>query len=238
MILQIYQTSAIRLAFVVLTAVVFSGDAARRRSGGVCNMHRMRKLWFVFLVGLGGCGVFRTDLEVAEITPIVPAGAPYVVDRNPFFVPLGPESYGKVFENCLRVLGDYGFEVVDSNRYAGSIDCLPRIAPGIGLILKPGSPDFRERMLASFQTYRHRVSIQIQPADNGGFWVEVIARKELEDLPRPSRSTVGGAIFRNDNNVERQFEVIDASFFQAGWFYRGRDEALEQEIIRRINNCK
>jgi MFS family permease len=45
-------------------------------------------------------------------------------------VPLGPESYGKVFETCLRVLGDYGFEVFDSNRYSGAIECLPRTAPG------------------------------------------------------------------------------------------------------------
>lgn len=201
-------------------------------------MGKSRKLWATAMLAfLAGCGVFRSDLEMVEVTPLAPAGAPFIVDHNPVFVPLGPESYGKVFETCLRVMGDYGFEVFDSNRYSGAIECLPRMAPGLGLFLKPGSPNFRERLLATTQTYRHRVSLQIQPADNGGFFVEVVARKELEDLPRPLRSTVGGAIFRNDNSVERQFEVIDGTFFESGWVYRGRDEALEQEIIRRLKNC-
>ena len=40
-----------------------------------------------------------------------------------------------------------------------------------------------------------------------------------------------------ENDVERQFEVIDPTFFDAGWIYRGRDEPLEQEIIRRLKNC-
>ncbi|MBI3410277.1 MAG: hypothetical protein HY040_18205 [Planctomycetes bacterium] len=214
-----------------------------RKAPGACsNMGGLRKHWAVWIAlaplwASAGCGVFRSDLEMAELTPVVPAGAPYVVDRNPLFVPLGPESYGKVFEGCLGVLGDFGFEIYETNRYSGAIDCLPRIAPGLFLILKPGSPNFRERVLATTQTYRHRVSVQIQPADSGGFFIEVIARKEQEDLPRPLRSTVGGAIFRNDNNVERQFEVIDATFFDSGWIYRGRDEALEQEIIRRLKNC-
>ena len=63
------------------------------------------------------------------------------------------------------------------------------------------------------------------------------ARKELEDVPRPIRSTVGGAIFRNEPTVERQFEVIDATFFEPMWIYRGRDIPLEQEIIRRLKRC-
>jgi len=213
--------------------------AHRSWGASVVKMTRLRKTWPLGLLMLvAGCGLFRPDLEMAEVTPLVPVGAPYDVDRNPVWLPQGPESYGKVFESCLRVLGDYGFEIYDSNRYSGSIECLPRIAPGLGFFLKPGSPNLRERVLATTQTYRHRVSMQIQPADNGGFWVEVIARKELEDLPRPLRSTVGAAIFQNDNSVERQFEVIDATFYQSGWFYKGRDEALEQEIIRRLINCK
>src|SRR2546422_5363322 len=122
-----------------------------------------------------------------------------IEDQNPVFVPLGPNSYGKVFENVLQVLGDYGFEIMEANRYDGRIETIPRISPGLGLFLKPGSPMFYDRLLSTLQTYRHRVSVIIQPADNGGYFIEVIARKELEDLSRPLRSTAGAAVFRPEN---------------------------------------
>ena len=186
-----------------------------------------------------GCQTAFQPMGVSPIDmpPIVPHGVEYVVDQNPVFIPLGPESYGQVFENVLEVLGDYGFEIRESNRYDGRIETIPRIAPGLGLFLKPGSPDLRDRLLATLQTYRHRVLVEIQPAENGGFFVKVTANKELEDLPRPVRSTVGAAIFRTDNNVERQYEVIDPTLYEFTWIYRGLDTALEQEIIRRLKSC-
>lgn len=183
---------------------------------------------------VAGC---QSGGSFVEVAPIVPHGVEYVNDQNPVFIPLGPESYGQVFENVLQVLGDYGFEIRESNRFDGRIETIPRIAPGLALFLKPGSPDLRDRLLSTMQTYRHRVIVEIQPADNGGFFVKVAANKELEDLPRPIRSTVGGAIFRNDNLPERQFEVIDPTLFEFNWIYRGRDSALEQEIIRRLKKC-
>lgn len=174
---------------------------------------------------------------LVEAPPLLPAGAGYIEDMNPVYVPLGPESYGLVFENVLTVLLDYGFEIRETNRWDGRIETMPRIAPGLGLLLKPGSPDLYDRLLATTQTYRHRVVVDIQPAENGGFFVKVAAYKELEDLPRPIRSSVGAAIFRNDDDVSRQFEVIDPTFFEVNWIYRGRDIPLEQELIRRMKQC-
>src|SRR4029077_3539086 len=97
--------------------------------------------------------------------------------------------------------------------------------------------DLYDRLLATTQSYRHRVSVRVQEAVNGGYFVEVVARKELEDLPRPVRATVGAAVFRNEPTVERQFEVIDPVFFDSGWIPKGRDVPLEQEIIRRLKKC-
>lgn len=157
-----------------------------------------------------------------------------VLEANPVYVPLGPDAYGMVFENTLRVLIDHGFEILESNRYDGRIEMVPRIAPGLGVRGGHGSPSLYERTLATTQTYRHRVSALIQPADGGGYFIEVCVRKELEDLPRPLRDTGGGAIFRLDNDVERQFEVIDPNVFSSMWIYKGRDEAFEQQIICRL----
>jgi hypothetical protein len=199
------------------------------------TMATLRKLLAITAFGIiAGC---QSGGQLIDVTPIMPHGVNYFDDQNPVYLPHGPESYGLVFENILQVLGDYGFEIRESNRYDGRIETVPRISPGLGLFFKPGSPDLRDRLLSTLQTYRHRVIVEIQPADNGGFFVKVIANKELEDLPRPIRSTVGGAIFRNNNDPERQFEVIDPTTFEFTWIFRGRDEALEQEIIRRLKKC-
>src|SRR4051812_40916340 len=48
-------------------------------------------------------------------------------DQNPVYLPLGPCSYGPVFEAILQTLHDYGFEIAESNRYDGRIETLPRI---------------------------------------------------------------------------------------------------------------
>ena len=164
---------------------------------------------------------------------LVPAEGLVEIEQNPVFIPLGPqpEAYAKVFENVLQVLIGYQFEILESNRYDGRIETVPRVSPGLGLFFKPGSPDFHERLLSTLQTYRHRISVVIQPADNGGYFVEVIARKELQDLPKPIKQTAGAAVFRNELNVERQYEVIDINVFEPTWIYKGRDVPLEQKII-------
>jgi hypothetical protein len=169
-----------------------------------------------------------------ELTPIVPAGTPYVDDTNPVYIPLGRDLYGPVFENVLTVLGDYGFRIEQANRYDGRIETVPRVAPGLLLFLKPGSPDCYERALATAQSYRHRVAVQIHPAAQGGYFIEVIARKELEDAPRPIRSAIGSAIFSITTPLDRELEVVDPNRPDFGWIYKGRDAALEQEIIRRM----
>ncbi len=184
------------------------------------------------LLGATGCQSVGPMFDTVPMKTVAAAAD----DQNPVYLPLGPLSYGQVFETVIQTLSDYGFELApgDTNRYAGTIETLPRVSPGLILLLKPGSPTLYDRLLSTLQTYRHRVSVTIMPAEQGGYFVEVIARKELEDLPRPIRSTVGGAIFRNDNNVDRQYEVIDATFFDPNWYFRCRDIALEQELIRRL----
>ena len=166
--------------------------------------------------------LFRPESEVSE--------------PNPLYVPLGPTSYGVVFEKVLDVLDDY-FEISYANRYDGRIEAFPRIAPGYEQFWREGSPDWYERWLATFQTIRHRAAVLIQPADSGGFFVQVTVLKELEDLPKPTRATAGIAAFRSDNTVERQYEVIDPTVFDSNWIPVGRDEPLEQVILQKLKRC-
>jgi hypothetical protein len=161
---------------------------------------------------------------------------PAITVENPVFVPQGPTSYNAVFEKVIDVVAGY-FEIADYNRYDGRIETFPRIAPGLEQPWKPGDPDFDQRLYETLQTVRHRAVVLIQPAENGGFFIHVTVYKELEDLPRPVRSTAGGAVFRSDPTVERQFEVIDIARPEGGWIPIGRDAPLEQVLLQRLKKC-
>ena len=155
---------------------------------------------------------------------------------NPIFVPLGPNPhvYGVLFEKVYTVVTDFNFEVAYSNRYDGRIESFPTTSPGIGQPWKPGSPDFYHRLLATFQSIRHRAIVVIEPARDGGYFIDVQVLKELEDLPRPIRAAASSVTFRNDISLERQSEVVEAEVLESAWIPIGRDAKMEQQILERI----
>jgi hypothetical protein len=159
--------------------------------------------------------------------------APPCEIHNPVYLPQGPEQYGQLWEMVSDVVSDY-FEISYANRYDGRIVTYPHIAPGVGQFFKPGSPTFHERVLATFQTIRHRAEISIQPADAGGFLVDVKVFKEVEDLPAPSNSLSGAAAFRNDPSLQRVEEVITGDTASQKWVPLGRAVDLEQRILERV----
>ncbi|HEX4589747.1 MAG TPA: hypothetical protein VH120_07450, partial [Gemmataceae bacterium] len=132
---------------------------------------------------------------------------------------------------------------MEANRYSGVIRSHPKIAPGLDQLWKPGSPDGAERLLATLQTIRYRCEVTIQavqadpnqPSAPGGYLVQVIVYKELEDLPRPIKATAGAAAFRADITVDRQFEVVEPTVIETNWIPKGREPYLEQEILKRIH---
>src|SRR5688572_16926997 len=176
-----------------------------RRTGGLRMMRQAHTFAWMALAAalLTGCAV-----KPLTDNPILIRPDPNIVVDNPVFIPQGPLAYGVVFEKVLDILDDY-FEIAYYNRYDGRIETHPRTSPGLEQPWKPGSPDFPQRLEATLQSMRHRALVLIQPADEGGFFIQVTVLKELEDLPRPVRATAGAAAFRSDNTVDRQFEVID-----------------------------
>ena len=152
---------------------------------------------------------------------------------NPIYIPQGPMAYARVFETIEDILSDY-FVIAYANRFDGRIETHPTVAPGLEQPWKAGSPDFYQRLLAFFQTIRHRAVVVITTADDGGYFVDVKVLKELEDLPGPIRATAGEATFRLVPTIERQFEVVSGDVFEAGWIPYGRDGKLEQVILDRL----
>ncbi len=161
--------------------------------------------------------------------------------ENPVLVSPGlptPAAYQEVFEKTIDVLDDY-FELLPPNPYDGRIVSKPRIAPGYEQFWKAGNPNPRGRLLATFQTIRQTATAEIRAGDRGGYLVYIVVDKELEDLPRPVQARVGPALFQESPTVNREFEVVgpDTSA-DLNWFKVGRDYALEQQILRRIRECR
>jgi hypothetical protein len=191
-----------------------------------------RLLWLIWTAMLSAAVAGCLSGPLVENPLLVPLD-PSITVENPVFVPGGPSAYHAVFEKAYDVMSDY-FEIAFSSRPDGRIETFPRIAPGYEQFWKAGSPDPEQRLLATLQTIRHRAMLQIEPANDGGYFISVKVYKELEDLPRPVRATAGSASFRSDNTVERQFEVIDPTVYESQWIPLGVDSKFEQLILQRI----
>ncbi len=190
-----------------------------------------------------GCGL---PLALAGCLSAPPVDNPALVRggdgiENPVLVSPGQPtaaSYREVFEKVVDVLAEY-FDLQTPNPYDGRIVSKPRVAPGYEQFLKRGNPDPRQRLFATFQTVRQTATVEIRAGERGGYLVYVVVEKELEDLARPSLARTGGAVFQEAPTVDRQVEIVgpDTTGNQQ-WFKVGRDYAFEQQILRRIRQCK
>jgi len=194
-----------------------------------------------------GCVTCLLGLAVAGCATAPPLDNPVSVRtptqaiENPVLVSPGQPTaaaYQEVFEKTIDVLDDY-FDLLPPNPYDGRIVSKPRIAPGYEQFWKRGNPDARSRLLATFQSIRQTATAEIRAGDRGGYLVYIVVEKELEDLARPTGARFGSAIFQESPTVDRQLEVVGPeATTDLTWFKVGRDYAMEQQILRRIRNCR
>ncbi|MEM6331515.1 MAG: hypothetical protein AAF790_14885, partial [Planctomycetota bacterium] len=90
------------------------------------------------------------------------------------------------------------------------------------------------RWQSTLQSIRRRALVGVQPTA-GGYAIRVTVAKQLEDLPRPEGASSGAAVLLTGGGLptERQATNRPAAY-SAGWIDLGRDEPLEQEMLRRI----
>lgn len=195
-------------------------------------MGKGSRLGWAVALGTAGCAT-TPPLD----NPVLVRTSPAEIE-NPVLVSPGTPtgvSYREVFDKCLDVIDDY-FEIVAADPYAGKIVTKPRIAPGYEQIWKGGNPDARDRLLATFQTIRQTAAVTIRTGERGGYLIEVVVDKELEDLPRPTRATIGSAVFQEAPTVDRQTDIVGPATTKVNrdWFRIGRDYAFEQMLLCRI----
>ncbi|MGI9429774.1 MAG: hypothetical protein ACR2NM_14020 [Bythopirellula sp.] len=158
---------------------------------------------------------------------------------NPLFVPVGNQDLA--WEQIVDVVDDY-FRVEREHRVQqvgnviteGRIDTFPQVG---ATWLEPHRPDsvgWDNRWESTFQTIRRRAVLRVIP-QQGGYLVEAVVNKELEDLPRPENSTAGAATFRNDNSLpSRANEAVSRTRYSPLWIPLGRDTWVEQALLAEI----
>jgi len=160
--------------------------------------------------------------------------------ENPLFVPVADRGF--VWSQIVDTIDDY-FKIKREERVRliggewleGHIETYP--AEG-STILEPWRKDSTrgaERLHATLQSVRRYAIVRIIPAD-GGYLLQVMVHKQLEDLVQPEHATVGHAAVRYDGSLVRNEQSPLVAPSTLDWISIGRDVSLEQRILGEIQN--
>ncbi len=171
-----------------------------------------------------------------------PPGSPAVVagPPNPIMVPVVDENLA--WDQIADVVDDY-FKISREQRARRSGEAWTEgrieTAPLEGAtVLEPHRKDSVgsfNRWESTFQSIRRRATVRVIP-DPNGYQVEVIVLKELEDLPKPEKATIGPVAFNSDQTLPSQrLDEINRLHASPRWIQLGRDPALEQRMLADIH---
>jgi hypothetical protein len=152
---------------------------------------------------------------------------------NPLVVPSA--DFETIWKESVAVLDEY-FDIASENRLSRTIVTQPVVGATLLEPWRIDSYDLGDRLESTIQTIRRHGRITINPAPGGGFLVKVEVFKELEDMAKPDRQSMGRAVFHNDFPVSRSYEIVGPVPLPIQWIPRGRDAKLEQAILDRIRN--
>ena len=157
---------------------------------------------------------------------------------SPLFVPIADRDY--VWDNIVDAVDDYfDIEREDRVKLVGDVLTVGRIetVPLSGAtFLEPWRGDSAnrvERLESTLQSIRRRAAVQVVPVQ-GGFLVDVMVFKELEDVLRPDYAPTAASTFANYTSVERATPPASPQPTVLGWIPQGRDPALEQRLLQDI----
>jgi hypothetical protein len=160
-----------------------------------------------------------------------------MVAGNPVFVPAGNED--AAWERTVDVVHDY-FDIGRENRMIGSQPGVIETRYRIGAsLLEPWHRDshgLENRLESSLQPIRRKAIVSVTPAQ-GGYLVGVEVFKEIEDLPGVANNTAGGATFSQTSPIRRDLDLVTGQSSPSGWIALGRDEILENEMLRQVQRA-
>jgi hypothetical protein len=143
-------------------------------------------------------------------------------------------------DNYFKIEREERVRVIGGVLTTGRIDTYPVVGATLLEPWRGDSGNLKERLHATLQSVRRRGVVHVVPVE-GGFDVEVIVLKELEDVSRPEDPASGIPPSRavSSSTVRDQPEngppLAPGDLpFTKNWIPLGRDPVLEQRILVRI----
>ena len=174
-------------------------------------------LFFLVLPAVTGCATTHFSQPVAV--------------SNPMFIPSNNQEL--VWESVVDMLHDFQFPVARESRLDGIIQTEYKVGSGV---LEPWHHDsvgHDNVWESTFQSIRRRAFISITPTE-GGYLVGIEAFKEKEDLLGLTANSAGGATFQESAPLKRDLNLVVGQSTPSGWIPRGRDPALENEMLSQL----
>lgn len=158
--------------------------------------------------------------------------------ENPLFVPVQDREFAwnqlvDTLDTYFQIEREARVQVIGGVLTEGRIDTFPLTG---ATLLEPWRRDSTagfQRLQDTLQSTRRQAHVRVFPTA-GGYLVEVVVLKEIEDLSQPEHATVGGSVLRHDGTLVRQQPQVDLSPKTLGWIPLGRDLELEQRLLREI----
>ena len=157
---------------------------------------------------------------------------------NPVFLPCS--SHEPVWETVVDVVDDhFKIEQEEPVRLIGDVltegrlDTFPLVGSTIFEPWHGDSANGYEKLESTLQSIRRQATVRVIP-DEGGYWVDVVVFKELEDATQPADPTAGAATFRHDGTLSRVASPMGEQEINDGWIRLGRDAALEGRILGQL----
>lgn len=159
--------------------------------------------------------------------------------ENPMFVPAMDREFlwnqtVDVVDDFFRIEREERIRLIGGILTEGRIDTYPKVGSTVFEPWKEDSTWGYERWLATFQSIRRRAIVRVIPA-SGGYLIDVVVQKELEDLDKPENATAGGSTLRHDGTLNRREGIAGRYSSTLGWIDKGRDCSLEQLILERLS---
>ncbi|QDU07920.1 hypothetical protein [Gimesia aquarii] len=138
-----------------------------------------------------------------------------------------------VWERVVDIIHNYKFQIARENKLDGMIQTEYKVGSNF---LEPWHADsvgFDNKLESSLQSIRRRVFVSVTPIE-GGYLLGVEAFKEIEDVHTQTSSAPGGATFEQDLSLRRDLNLVQEQAQPSGWIPRGRDPALEQDMLESL----
>lgn len=185
-----------------------------------------------------GAGPISPDLGLPR-RPVVENATP-----NPLFVPVTNNDLA--WDQLADVVTNY-FPIAREQRvhHSGGLSTEGYIETPYqtgATVLEPWRNDSVgrfNRWESTLQSIRRKALLTVRPVA-GGYSIYVTVLKQLEDLPRPEQALGGAAVLRSDGSLPSERVAGPGVELQSTpspfWIDLGRDEPLEQEMLRRIRD--